>query len=170
MLVSVRIRVRPEDVRALEESAKSVTRLDLTVPTDPASCARITAAALERLGFGSAMSGSMLMAGGRSGLQKVVVRGTFVPRAGSTDVSLVGMASETVPLVVTSSILGLFLAVGTFYGCFAAKLSPAIAGLGMVLVACVGAVGFAKLLASAATKAATVLPEEFLRLRPSPGR
>lgn len=169
MLVSVRIRVRPEDARALEESARSVTRLDLTVPTEPNACARTTAKALERLGFGSTLSGATLMAGGRAGLQKVVVRGTFHARAGSTDVSLVGMAAEVVPLVVTSTILGLVLAAATFYGCFALRLHPAIAALGMVVVAIAGAVAWTKWRASSATRATAVLADAFSRLRPELG-
>lgn len=169
MLVSVRIRVRPEDVRALEESARSVTRLDFTVPTEPNACARTTAAALERLGLGTAMAGAMLTAGGRAGLQKVVARGTFTARAGTTDVSLVGMVGEVVPLIVTSTLLALVLAAATFCGCFALRLSPVLAAIGMVVVAIAGAVAWVKWRASAATKATAVLADAFRRLRPELG-
>src|SRR5687768_12741000 len=98
MLASVRIRVRPEDVRALEATARSVTRLDFTVPTAPDACAHMTASTFEKLGLGSAKAGAALMAGGRAGLRKVMVRATFTPRAGTTDVSFVGLVAELVPL------------------------------------------------------------------------
>lgn len=164
MLVSVRIRVRPEDVRALEESARSVTRLDFTVPTEPNACARATAKALEGLGLGTAMAGATLTAGGRAGLRKVVARGTFTARAGLTDVSLVGMVAEVVPLTATGTLLGLVLAAATFYGCFALRVPPALAGIGMVVVAIGAVVGWTKWRASGATKATAVLAEVFRRL------
>lgn len=169
MLVSVRIRVRPEEIRALEDSARSVTRLDFTVPTEPNACARTTAAALEGLGLGTAMAGAMVTAGGRAGLQKVVARGTFTARAGMTDVSLVGVVAEVVPLLVTTTLVGLVLAAATFYGCFALRLSPLVAGIGMVVVAIAAAVGWAKWRASAANEATAVLADAFRRLPPDLG-
>jgi hypothetical protein len=165
MLASVRIRVRPEDVRALEATARSVTRLDFTVPTAPDACARTTASSLEQLGLGSAMAGAALMAGGRAGLRKVMVRGTFTPRAGTTDVSLVGLVAELVPLTVTSTLLGLAAAAATLMACFTLRLSPILAGVGMVVVAIAASVLWSKWRAASATKATAVLADTFRRLR-----
>lgn len=169
MLVPVRIRLRAEDVRALEESAKCVTRVDFTTPVAPDACARTTTEALEALGFGAQISGSTLMAGGRSGLQRFVVRGTFTPRAGVTDVSIVGLVGEVVPVSVALGVLPIPIAAGTFFGCFALGLSPAIAGLGMVAVPIAFGIAWWKWRARAATASGAVLHDAFEKIRARSG-
>jgi hypothetical protein len=169
MLVPVRIRLRPEDVRALEATAKCVTRVDFTTPVAPDACARATTTALEGLGFGAQISGSTLMAGGRSGLQRVVVRGTFTPRAGETDVSIVGMVGEVIPVSVALGVLPVPIAAATFYGCFVAGLPPAIAGLGMVVVPTIFGIAWWKWRARTANATAAVLHDAFEKLRARSG-
>lgn len=169
MLVPVRIRLRAEDVRALEESAKCVTRVDFTTLVAPDACARATTTALEALGFGAQISGSTLLAGGRSGLQRVVVRGTFTPRAGVTDVSIVGMVGEIVPVSIALGVLPVPIAAATFFGCFSLGVSPVIAGLGMMVVPTIFAIGWWKWRARAATASAAVLHDAFEQLRARSG-
>lgn len=164
MLVPVRIRLRAEDVRALEESARCVTRVDFTTPVAPDACARATTAALEALGFGAQISGSTLLAGGRAGLQRVVVRGTFTPRAGVTDVSIVGMVSEVIPLSVALGVLPIPIAAATFFGCLSLGLPAAVAGLGMVAVPMVFGIGWWKWRARAANASAAELHDAFEKI------
>ena len=169
MLVPVRIRLRAEDVRALEESARCVTRVDFTTPVAPDACARATTTALEALGFGAQLSGSTLLAGGRSGLQRVVVKGTFTPRAGVTDVSIVGMVSEVIPVSVALGVLPIPLAAAAFFGSFSLGLSPAIGGLAMVAVPMAFGIAWWKWRARAANASAAGLHEAFEKIKARSG-
>jgi hypothetical protein len=75
------------------------------------------------------------------------------------------MASEIVPLTVTTSVIGVAFAAATFMACFTLHIDPTVAGIGMVVAAVAAAVAWSKWRAWTANRATAVLAAEFRRLR-----